>query len=250
MNFDESKYIKLLISQCKALKIATERTITNKETNISGRFSSFKSYASQFNKIADNACEVLELPRKSFSMYNLDNMPGWADMLWPEQLQIIESVSLETDILLSYLEAETEYADDEFTDLENFFKTKLRQTIFNKPTKEIEVQNSIESLLIGRGWIKGIDYDRETGKVNFSGKEYIPDFIIPKMKLCIEVKLVRDGKRTSIIEQINSDIIGYGKRYDRQLYIVYDLGVIRDETEFIRDLINSGENIKVVIIKH
>ena len=58
--------------------------------------------------------------------------------------------------------------------------------IFSRPEKEIEVQNAIESLLAGRGLNKGVDYDRETGKFEFSGKEYIPDFVIPKLQLCIE----------------------------------------------------------------
>lgn len=52
----------------------------------------------------------------------------------------------------------------------------------NTATKR-EVQNAIEALLLGRGLAKGLDYDRESGKFEFSGKEYIPDFIIPKMSL-------------------------------------------------------------------
>ena len=43
----------------------------------------------------------------------------------------------------------------------------LRTVIFDKPQKEIE------ALLLGRGLNKGIDYDRESGKFEFSGKEYI-----------------------------------------------------------------------------
>ena len=31
--------------------------------------------------------------------------------------------------------------------------------------------NAIEALLLGRGLNKGIDYDRESGKFEFSGKE-------------------------------------------------------------------------------
>ena len=46
----------------------------------------------------------------------------------------------------------------------------LRTVIFDKLQKEIEVQNAIEALLLGRGLNKGIDYDRE---FEFSGKEYI-----------------------------------------------------------------------------
>lgn len=49
----------------------------------------------------------------------------------------------------------------------------LRTVIFDKPQKEIEVQNAIEALLLGRGLNKGIDYDRESRKFEFSGKEYI-----------------------------------------------------------------------------
>ena len=45
----------------------------------------------------------------------------------------------------------------------------LRTVIFDKLQKEIEVQNAIEALLLGRGLNKGIDYDRESGKFEFSG---------------------------------------------------------------------------------
>ena len=51
-------------------------------------------------------------------------------------------------------------------------------------------------------------------------------------------------------EEINSDITGHGKKYETQLYIVYDLGEIRDEVEFKRDIENTGDRIRVVIVKH
>lgn len=250
MEIDKTKRIKLLILQCKALKKSVERTLDDKVTKETGRYSSFKMYAAQFNNLASEVCMELEIPRRRFVEYQLNEMPGWGDSLWPYQRQIIESVLMGTGFLLSHLEAATEFSDDEFSSLENFFLTKLRSVIFTKPTKEIEVQNAIESLLLGKGWTKGIDYDRETGKVMFSGKEYIPDFVVPKLNLCIEVKLLREGKRSEIIEQINSDITGYGKQYERQMFIVYDLGVIRNEVEFRRDIEKSGDSIRVVIVKH
>jgi hypothetical protein len=48
---------------------------------------------------------------------------------------------------------------------------------------------------------------------------------------------------------MNADIRMYSKRYDRQLYVVYDLGMIRDETEFKHDLENAL-GVTVVIVKH
>lgn len=145
---------------------------------------------------------------------------------------------------------DTTLPDDILGFFEDMFRTKLRAIIFSRPTKETNVQDAIETLFIGNGWTKGINYDRETGKVLFSGKEYIPDFIIPGQNMCIEVKLLREGKKSEIIEQINSDITGYGKKYSKQLFLVYDLGVIRDEKEFKRDIENSDNAIRVVIIKH
>jgi hypothetical protein len=47
-------------------------------------------------------------------------------------------------------------------------------------------------LLIGRGFTKGIDYDRETGRVKVSIKEVVPDFVFPKLGLALEVKLSTD----------------------------------------------------------
>jgi len=250
MEIDKTKWIKLLIFQCKSLKKNIERTLNDNGTKETGRYSSFRTYAGSFNNLASDVCTELRIPRESFPVYNLDEMPGWGDSVWPYQRQIVESVLMGTDFLLSYLEAATEFSDDEFSSLENFFLTKLRSVIFTKPIKEIEVQNAIESLLLGKGWTKGIDYDRETGKVMFSGKEYIPDFVVPKLNLCIEVKLLREGKKSEIIEQINSDITGYGKQFERQMFIIYDLGVIRDEVEFRRDIEKSGDSIRVVIVKH
>lgn len=152
-------------------------------------------------------------------------------------------------MLYASLEGNMDFADDEFDNLENFIQSRLRTVIFDRPQKEVEVQNALEALLLGRGLCKGTDYDRESGKFEFSGKEYIPDFIIPKLKLCIEIKLLREGKRSKIIEEISADITAYSKQYERQLFVVYDLGYIQNEAEFKRDIENAGD-VKVIIIKH
>ena len=51
-----------------------------------------------------------------------------------------------------------------------------------------DVAHAIESLMVGRGMAKGIDYDRETGPVKTSGKESVPDFIFPNLKLCLAAR--------------------------------------------------------------
>lgn len=248
-NYDTNKLIKLLINQAKSLEKNVERTLNDSATPPLSRYVSFKSYAEMYNNIAREAERVLGLPKSSFTEFYTNKMGSYADTLWGYQKQIMEHVSVSIGILLSYLESATDFVEDEFENIAIFFRSKLRASIFSIPSKEVEVQNAIESLLIGRNMTKGIDYDRETGKFEFSGKEYIPDFIIPKMNLCIEVKLLREGKKSRIIDEINADITAYSTKYERLLFVVYDLGVIRDEAEFRRDIENAGASIKVVIVK-
>lgn len=247
MDIDKKKRIKTLIFQCNALRNSVERSLQDTATLETGRYASFKTYAKRYNEIAKSVLVELR-PDISMSYYDIDKMPEWSDSLWPHQRQIMESILLETDMLLSYLESESDFLEDECDSLENFIRARLRSCIFCMPTKEIEIQNAIETLLIGKGWKKGIDYDRECGRVRFSGKDYVPDFTVKKLQLCIEVKLIREGKKADIIEQVNSDIIGYSKAYKHQMYVIYDLGVIRDEEEFRRDIENTSEEIRVIVI--
>ena len=43
--------------------------------------------------------------------------------------------------------------------------------------------------------------------------------------------------------------MAYGKEYPFILFIVYDLGSIRDEVEFKRDL-EASKGVSVIIVKH
>jgi hypothetical protein len=105
-------------------------------------------------------------------------------------------------------------------------------------------------LFIGRGLSRGTDYDREAGRVRVSAKEVVPDFIFPRLGLALEVKLTRDAaqlRRT--IDEINADIQAYSRSYARLLFVVYDIGAIRDESQFRSGLEVEGA-VFFVIVKH
>lgn len=245
---DETRALKVLLAQVRGFCESIQDILHNNDAAEHGRYSSFKDMAHTYNDLAETARALLRVP-SMFYTFNVDEMPSWGDSVWPVQKKILEQVWVSAKLLYSSLEGSLDFADDEFDNLENFIQSRLRTVVFEKPQKEIEVQNAIESLLLGRGLGKGTDYDRETGKFEFSGKEYIPDFIIPKLQLCVEVKLLRDGRKSKIIEEISADITAYAKQYERQLFVVYDLGVIQNVDEFRRDIENSG-NVKVIIVKH
>jgi hypothetical protein len=176
--------------------------------------------------------------------FNLDNIRGSGDTTWPEQKELFDAAYSNAAILKSLLEGAIGYAEDETQNLKDFIRSNLRRALFAVPEKEVEVQNAIESLMVGRGMSKGTDYDRETGRVKTSGKESVPDFIFATLNLCLEVKLSKSpDKLREIVDEINADIRAYSTKYERQLYIVYDLGTMRDEAEFKRGLEDASGRI-------
>lgn len=247
-SIDKTREAKVLLSQLKVFCKTIDEILNNVNAAETAPYASYADMARTYNDFAARVKDVLNVSTM-FYTFNLDVIPDWGNTVWPTQKRILEQVLLSARMLMSSLEASTDFVDDEFDNIENFLLSRLRTVIFQRPEKEIEVQNAIESLLLGRGLTKGADYDRESGKFEFSGKEYIPDFIIPKMSLCIEVKLLREGKKSRVIEEISADITAYKKEYQRQLYVVYDLGVIQNELEFKRD-IEMIDGVKVIIVKH
>ena len=130
----------MLIVQCKALKNSANRTLNDSATNETGRFVSFCAYAAQYNMLAENVVDILNIDKRTFGIFDIDHMPSWGDSVWPMQRQVIESVQLNTDMHLSCLECATEFSDDEFINLETFFKLKLRATVFDRPEKEVQIK--------------------------------------------------------------------------------------------------------------
>jgi hypothetical protein len=148
------------------------------------------------------------------------------------------------------LENELNIRNDEIEDLKNFLQNKLRRAIFDKPDNEYQIQDAVEQLLIGRGLSKGLDYDRETGRVKVSVKEVIPDFIFSRLNLALELKFCKNkNKSKRLVDEINADIQSYKKKYNNLIFLIYDLGNIRDEVEFKNDLDNK-DNTSVIIVKH
>ncbi len=128
----------------------------------------------------------------------------------------------------------------------NLAEQKLRKVIRDKPEKEKQVQDSFENLLIG----SDISYGREVDSIEYSSKTYTPDFSLPKIDLAIEVKLCnRNEREKELPEEINDDILAYQTKYTNLLFIVYDLGFIRDIDRFCGSF-EEHQNVTVKVIKH
>ncbi len=248
---DRKEQLKQLLGNATALLQAmrySATTATGDMANV-GNFSSYKMFLRKYDALAREAAPLLP-PTTMLDFIKLENIRGSGDTVWPVQKELFELAYSNTALLKSLLEGAIGYAADETQNLRDFIQANLRRAVFSEPEKELEIQNAIESLIVGRGMAKGLDYDRETGRVKTSGKESVPDFIFPNLGLCLEVKLSKSvDKLRAIVDEINADIRAYSTKYERQFYVVYDLGVIRDEGEFKQGL-EDAPGVSVIVVKH
>lgn len=131
-------------------------------------------------------------------------------------------------------------------DILSVVERKLRKVLRQPPSREREVQDALENLLIGAD----IAYSRETDSIEYSSKTYVPDFSFPRLDLVVEVKLCGSQQREKeIIAEMNDDILAYRTKYGNQIFVVYDLGHIRDTDRFSTQF-EETKGILVRVVKH
>jgi hypothetical protein len=247
----KKEQLKTLLSNTNALLGAmrdSTSTASGEFANV-GRWSSYETFMRKYNVLVRQAAPLLS-DITILDTFDLDKIKTSGDYTWIRTKELFDLTYSNFVLLKSLLEGAIGYAEDETHNLIDFLQANLRKGIHVLPEREAEIQNAVETLLVGRGMAKGTEYDRETGRVKTSGKESIPDFVFLSLKLCLEVKLLRSPDRLkAVVDEINADIRAYSTAYERQLYIVYDLGIIRDESEFKRGLENA-KGVFVIIVKH
>lgn len=206
------------------------------------------NYARAYNKLA--AQYKMVTGDRSVTTYNIDKMKMARKTVWPVQKEIFDTVYADTLMLSGLLSAFDIGISASISEIQDLLVAHLRSVIFRRPEGEVEVQNAIKSLLIGRGYQKPMNYDRETGKVKFSGREFTPDFIFKSYDLALEVKLIKSrGDVSKCVEEMSADIPAYLSVYKHLLFCVYDLGEIRDVNEF-QDGLQKQAGVRVCVIKH
>jgi hypothetical protein len=246
---ERKEQLRQLLANTTTLLDAMRYSVESAGADDVWKYASYKTFLRKYVSLVQAAAPLLR-NQTLLDTFNLEKIKGSGDTVALQQKELFDLAYSNAVLLKSLLEGEIGYAEDETHKLTDFIQGNLRRVIFGTPEIESEIKNSIEALLVGRGMVKGLDYDRETGRVKTSGKESVPDFIFPNLQLCLEVKLAKIIEKVkSLVDEINADIRTYSTRYDRQLYLVYDIGTIRDEAEFKRDL-ESAPGVRVVIVKH
>jgi hypothetical protein len=245
----DKNQIRQFIKWTDALMRAMDQAVRVDDPHGLWKHAGFKQFARKYNDLVSLISKGVPLP-PLLDIYKLDAIRGNADTLPFQRKEIFDGVYANLSLLKGILENELGVVDDETSALRDFFQARLRSAMLHDPQKEVDVQDAVETLLIGRGLQKGVDYDREVGRVKVSLKEVIPDFVVPKLSLAIEIKLIKTQNRVrEVIDETNADVAAYSKNYRSLMFIMYDLGHIRDEIEFKQDLEDPG-NVAVLVVKH
>lgn len=246
---DNKDKLKEYLLFTNALLDSMEQSVkSSSESNI-WKHSSYQTYIRKYNILVKEVASVTS-GTALLDVYDLDKVPTMGNTIAMQQKGFFDSVHSNLSILKAFLENKIGLREDKTLQIRDFLQANLRKAVFTPPEKEVQVQDVIEQLIIGRGMEKGVDYDREVGRVKVSIKEVVPDFIFQKLGLALEVKLSKTStKSKAIVDEINADILSYSKEYKSVIFLVYDLGSIRDEAEFKSDLERSGA-VSVIVIKH
>jgi hypothetical protein len=130
----------------------------------------------------------------------------------------------------------------------SLIENNLRKAIRDKPTKEKEIQDTLEVLFIGAGLDK--EFTREKERILYSKKTYQPDFVFKRIDTVVEVKFCDHKEREKkIIGEINDYIVAFQTKYPNLIFVVYDVGIIRDPDEF-KASFEQQKSVIVKIIKH
>lgn len=212
------------------------------------KWAAYKNYARAYNQIAKQYISITN--DGSINTYDVEKLGSHSSTVWPFQKEVFDTIYADALILSGMLSVYDTGVSATISNIEDLLSANLRKVIFGKPGNEVDIQNSIEALLVGRGYQKTIDYDREGGKIKFSGREFIPDFVFPNLNLALEAKLIREKQHISkCIEEMSADIPAYLSTYESILFCVYDLGEIRDVGEFQSGILKTN-GVRICVIKH
>lgn len=159
----------------------------------------------------------------------------------------LENVAVRLSNLEVYLQSKLDDTEQRVQAIIDLIEANLRPSIYDDPDKEKKVQDVLETIFRAA---RPLQFLREKVHIPYSTKTFVPDFTFDPLHLVVEAKLCnREGREKAIIDEVNADILAYQTRYKSLIFVVYDLGFIRDVAQFKIDIEKNSDVYAIVIKK-
>jgi len=237
--------IKTLYNMVRNTSDSASRTLDPPvETTL--RYSGYPAYIEQYNAYRQITIELFGDEAKALFLPLAHGY--WMDpekelsRLWRKHF---EDVAVRLATLTAYLQSKLGDTEQRVQGIIDLVEANLRPSIYNDPDKEKAVQDILETIFRARS----LPYLREKVHIKYSSKTFVPDFAFDSLSLAVEAKLCnRDGREKEIIDEVNADILAYKTKYTSIVFVIYDLGFIRDVAQFKSD-IEMIPNVYAIVIK-
>ena len=209
-------------------------------------YGGYPAYVNEYNRLVPIAWQLFgEEAQQLFPQMDLGKQMNPADTIGAMWKTHAEFAAARLSQLAAYLKTKQGTKKREGDDIATLLEENLRPAMFKDPDNEREVQDVVETIFR----VRSLDFRREMDTVPYSTKRYIPDFTFDSLGLAVEVKLCKRADREKeIIDEINADILGYQGSYESMLFVIYDLGFIRDVALF-KSSIELQPGVRVLVIK-
>ncbi len=210
------------------------------------RFTGYAAYVGEYNRLVPYAVALFDKEAQTlFQPIDLGKDANAFSVAPVGQKWYLEFVAARLNALAAYLQSKVSSRDHAAQSLIDLIESNLRSAMFFPPERERDVHNALEIIFRARG----LDYRREKDVIEYSSKTFIPDFTFQSLDLALEVKLCKtDRREKKIIDEINADIPAYQTKYRRALFVVFDLGFIRDVARF-KSGIEGNPEVYVLVVK-
>lgn len=209
-------------------------------------YGGYPAYIQEYNRLVPMVWALFgEEAQCLFPQMDLGKEMNPADTIGAMWKTHAESAAARLSALAAYLKTKQGTRKQEGDDIATILEENLRPAMFTDPDNEKAVQDVIETIFR----VRSLDFRREQQSVPYSTKRYIPDFTFDSLGLAVEVKFCKKaGREKELIDEINADIVGYQGAYESMLFVIYDLGFIRDVALFKLD-IELQPGVRVLIVK-
>ncbi len=237
---------KLLYQMTRAAALAAER-VGQIQTGKVGDYAGYPAYIQEYNRLLPLV--ITEFGEEAQTLFRPIDI---GQAIEPELAYSLNHWRLHLDTAIvalnrmsAYLLEKLGQTDEEIQNIINLINANLRAAMFTDPQREVDVQNQLHVIFKARS----LDFRRETVAIEYSSKTFKPDFVFDSLDLALEVKLCNEPNREkTIIDEINADIPAYRTKYGNLLFVVYDMGIIRDIARF-KSGIEANPGVRVIIVK-